>query len=282
MKRPCLALLLALAACGPTRDTSFNRIVQFSAVKKLQVLGGYVYFFESTGFERVQAKGGANVEPLFTNGGIHDFSVVTGAAYVASDNGLFRVPTTMGAPQTQLTSEKTVAVAADDNGVSWLTCTQLNHAALDGTQRVSTPLDSCNGDATLAIDSSTAYGGGASGDWYASRSGGPVKKFGSLTCKKVMPGAGWVYCISNGLRRIDPMTGELQVVLEGDVRDFTLSPSHVYAATGQDLDSQPRSGGQGPTVLGTYANITSVAVDDQSLYFVNTDADLGLLLSTAL
>jgi hypothetical protein len=35
-------------------------------------------------------------------------------------------------------------------------------------------------------------------------------------------------------------------------------------------------------VLGTYANISSVAVDDQLLYFVNTAGDMGLLLSTAL
>src|SRR5262249_43739865 len=106
--------------------------------------------------------------------------------------------------------------------------------------------------------------------------------FATLGCKKVMSGAGWLYCISDGLRRLAPLTQDSELVMNGDVRDFALSPVNVYAAVGQDLDSQPRSGGAGPNVLGTYANITSAAVDTQSLYFVNTDGDLGLLLSTAL
>jgi hypothetical protein len=65
------------------------------------------------------------------------------------------------------------------------------------------------------------------------------------------------------------------------VRDFALSPGALYAAVGDDLDSMPRSGGNA-TVLGTLANITAVAVDATALYFVNSDADMGLLLRTAL
>jgi hypothetical protein len=281
MKHLCAALLLTATACGPARDPTFTSIVQFSAVKKLQVMAGYVYYFEATGFKRVPT-GGGMVEPLFTNGTVHDFSVVTGYAYVASDDGLYRIPTAMGAAVMTITQEKVVAVAADDFGLSWLTCLQLNHAALDGTQKISTPLGSCNGDATLALDSSTAYGSGASGDWFASRNGDPIHHFSTLSCSKVTAGAGWVYCISNGLQRINPLTGDAEMVMDGDVHDFTLSPSNLYTAVGPDLDSQPRSGGVGPTVLGTYASISAVAVDDQLLYFVNTAADMGLLLSTAL
>src|SRR5262249_39389094 len=133
----------------------------------------------------------------------------------------------------------------------------------------------------MTIDSSTAYGSAASGDWYASRSGGPVTLFGSVPCTRVAAGGGWLYCMSDGLRKLQPLSQEVETAIEGDVRDFVLSPKNIYASVGEDLEAVPRSGGNG-YVLGTYASISAVTVDDQSVYFVNTDSNLGLLLSTAL
>jgi hypothetical protein len=271
--------LLALVACGPSRDPSFNRIVQFSAVKKIQASANFIYTFESTGLERVPTTGGS-LETMFSDDGVNDFSVIPSGAYVATNNGLVLVDLSTHGHQT-LFAEKTVAVAADQFGVTFLTCNALNHAALDGSQRISTPLDSCNGDSKLAIDSSTAYGSNADGDWFASRSGGPISIFGNTPCFRVVAGGGWMYCGSAGLKRINPLTQDVETVVDGDVHDFTLSAESIYLSVGTDLDSMPRGGGN-LYVLGTLADISAVDVDDKLVYFVNTDSNLGLLLSTAL
>ena len=278
--------LLSLVACGPGRcpdpNNCFTSIVQFSAVTKLQVSSGFVYFHEAGGFERVSVDGGT-IENLLTDETVHDFAVTSGFAYVATDTGLVRLDTTNTTGQhQQLSTDKTVGVAADANGVAWLSCASLNQSNLDGSARTQTKLDSCSDPSVLAIDSSTVYGSAASGNWYASRSGGALTLFGSEPCKRVLAGGGWMYCNPNtgGLERIDPLSGEVQDLMQGDVHDFALSPANLYVATGTDLDAQPRGSGNG-SILGTYANISSVAVDDK-VYFVNTQADLGLLLSTPL
>jgi hypothetical protein len=284
MRFVLLAAAVLATACGPQHcpdpNSCFKTVGQFSALTKLQVAANFVYFYEAAGFERVPVAGGT-AETLLSDTTVRDFAVVTNFAFVATDTGLVRIDTGSGIGHTSLSSEKTLAVAADDTGVAWLTCTALNQAGLDGSQLRSTPVTEC-GASALTLDGSTVYGSDDVGLWYASRSGGAINRYSELQCSRMQPGGGWVYCLfNNGLIRVDPLQQVSEQVMDGNVHDFALSAQNIYAGVDTDLDAIPRNGG-GPVIYGTIANITAVAVDSTSCYLVNSSADMGRLLSTPL
>lgn len=285
MRAPLL-MLLAVAACGPGRDTTFHRIKEISAVTKLEVAEGWIYFVEGGALKRV-AKTGGDIE-VITQTGVVDFAATKGHLYAATvANGVLSsdIPLTgvVGAG-VSISSDVALAIAADQNGVSWVTCSTVTHAALDGTAQTSAavPGTCLNSSTRLALDSSTAYGVNGSGEWYASRSGGPTKTFGSLPCQRIAAGGGWVYCAdtTNGLKRIDPLNRTVEDVFAGQVRTFAIGELRLYAAVGEDLVSSPRNSTR-TDVLGTYSKISAIALDSAAVYFVNTEGDRGLLLSTA-
>jgi hypothetical protein len=290
MRRLALALPLAAVlsafSCGPGRDPTFNRLVQFSAVTKLRIASGQVYFTEAGVFERVPVTGGT-VEVITVGGsGVADFAVVDDTGYLATSTGVFKVDLTdITIPAVQLSSEIATAIDADENGVSWLGCNALVSAQPDGSGLLRTTLDPtiCLAGAQVALDTSTVYGGDTTGLWYASRSGGAITRITAASCTRMLAGAGWLYCAgASNLVQINPLTGLYQTAVNNSVRDFALSPDRLYGADDTNLFSQARTASTGEEVLGAYADISSVAVDDTSCYFVNTSGSLGLLLSTAL
>lgn len=279
--RLCLAAaVLLLLACGGGRDATFTRIVQFSAVEKLQQADGFIYFTEGSALKRVAIKNGL-VESLLPNG-VVDFAVTNGHVFAATTDGVMHQSTT-GEPE-KVSPHKALSIAADGHGVSWLTCTTVTHASLDGViASVNPVLGQCgNANTRLTLDSSTAYGQSADGIWWASRSGGPIKYFSTRQCNRVGAGGGWFYCATlESLSRLGPLTGQDEEILTGQVRDFAIGASRIYAARDSELVSMPRDGSS-VAVLGTYAAISAVALDSEHVYIVNTESGLGLLLSTAL
>jgi hypothetical protein len=281
-----LLVLVVAAGCGPGRDPAFFRIVQFSAVDKLQLAGSSIYFEEGDGLKRIDKAGG--MVQVIHSGKVTDFAVATGHAYAATEEGV-RHYTVAGngifSGGELVSSDAALAIAADDNGVSWVTCTTLTHAAPGGTGQLSVPIPgTCAGTGTrLALDSSTAYGVSGKGEWYAARSGGPVTLFANEPCKLLAAGGGWLYCGNGaaGLVRFSPVRREVEQVLQGEVHSFAIGEARIYAGIGEDLVSSPRNSTQ-VEVLGTYADISAIALDSTSVYFVNTEGSLGLLLRTSL
>lgn len=283
MRHCSLALILSLAACGPPRE--FARVVQFSAVGKLVIGGSYAYFSEDRALKRVRKSGGA-IE-FIVPADVVDFAASTGHVYAATNGGLFHI--TLNADEsvamsTTLTDEPIVSVAADGAGVSWLTCSSVTHAAPDGTNpiRVTTTRPCGMGGTTrIVLDSSTVYGMDPMGQWMTSRAGGPITPLANEKCQRIEAGGGWLYCSDRdaGLRRFSPRVKEVELVLDGQVHTFALGAVRIYAGVGQDLISSPRNTST-QEVLGTYAAISAIVLDDKDVYFVNTEGNLGLLLRT--
>ncbi|MBL8949864.1 MAG: hypothetical protein JNK82_03745 [Myxococcaceae bacterium] len=287
MRRLLLVLLATVsAACSPGRDPQFIRIVQFSAVDKLQLADAWVYFAEGDGLKRVEKAAKTPMVETLLASTVTDFAVVPEHIYVATPSGVVHLPiTTMGVGQAaSLSNDNALAIAADKAGVSWVTCTSLTHAAPDGSAQVTVPVAGmCAGAATqLVLDSSTAYGVSGRGEWYASRSGGSVTWFANEPCKHIAAAGGWLYCANEaaGLTRFSPIRPEVEQVLNGNVRAFAVGEARIYAGVGADLISSPRNSTQ-VDVLGTLAQISSIAVDAANVFFVNTEGNLGLLLRTA-
>lgn len=280
-------VLAMLVACGPGRDPSFFRIVQFTAVEKLQLADAWVYFKEDMGLRRVEkAAATPMVQPVHL-GAVTDFAVAPGHAYVAGPAGITHYPImpngTLGAP-TPISSDTALAITADKTGVSWVTCTTLTHALPDGSGQLTVAMPGpCAGPATrLVLDSSTAYGINGKGEWYAARTGGDVTPFANEPCKQLAATAGWLYCSNGpqGLVRFSPVRKEVEQVLNGDVHAFAVGESRIYAGVGADLISSPRNSTQ-VDVLGTLAAISAISLDAANVFFVNTEGNLGLLLRTA-
>src|SRR5262245_4775356 len=124
-------LLVVAAGCGSGRDPGFYRIVQFSAVDKLQLADKWVYLAEDDGLKRVEKAGGKPLEVVYP-GTVVDFAAVPGHLYAATPSGVvhFSIAAagTVSAP-TPVSPDNALAIAADKNGVSWVTCTALTHAA---------------------------------------------------------------------------------------------------------------------------------------------------------
>ncbi len=287
MRSTLLVLLLSVAACGSGRDPSFFRIVQFSAVEKLQLADAWVYFAEGDGLKRVEKAAAAPAVQMVHMGVVTDFAVVPGHVYVAGPMGIVHYTIAsngMLAGPTPISSENVLAISADKSGVSWVTCTSLTHATSDGTGPISVAMPGpCAGTGTqLVLDSSTAYGINGKGEWYASRTGGPVTAFANEPCKQLAAAGGWLYCANaaSGLVRFSPVRKEIEQVLLGDVHTFAVGESRVYAGVGADLVSSPRNSTQ-VEVLGTLASISAISLDTANVFFVNTEGNLGLLLRTA-
>ncbi len=280
-----LVLLAFASACGSNRDPMFYRIVQFSAVSKLELGGGHVYFSEGNQLKRVPKAGGP-IETVVM-AGVADFAATDGHVYAATNAGVVHLTLQTGGgivSTDTLSSEPALAVAADANGVTWVNCSAVTSAALDGSNQVRTPLPGpCANQLTrLAIDSSTVYGMNTAGQWYTSRSGGEVKPLAAEKCSRLEAAGGWLYCSDRdfGLRRFSPRTKDVELVIDGQVHTFSIGESRIYAGVGQDLVSSPRNTSR-QEVLGTYAAISAIALDASDVYFVNTEGNLGLLLRTA-
>lgn len=285
MRLGLLLTFVVLSACGPNRDTSFTRIVQFSAVGKLVVAGDHVYFNEMGGLKRVPKKGGA-IE-VVTSTSVIDYAATAGHVYAATPSGVLHFALSSSgavASMSTLSNDAPLAIAADANGVSWVTCSALNNAALDGSGLSTTTFSApCANNATrLTLDSSTVYGISGQGQWYASRSGGALVKLANEKCSRIEAAGGWLYCSdqAEGLRRFSPWTNDIEMVLAGQVHTFAIGESRIYAGIGQDLVASPRNTST-QDVYGTYAAISAIALDGSDVYFVNTEGNLGLLLRTA-
>ena len=283
MRHCSLALVLCLAACESPRE--FTRIVQFTAVTKLVLGGNHVYFSEDRALKRV-AKGGGPIEILPATD-VVDFAAATGHVYAATAGGLLHITlNTNGsvATSTAFTNEPVISVAADGAGVSWLTCSAVTHAALDGSNPIRVPTTrpcGMGGTTRIALDSSTVYGMDQMGQWMSSRAGGPITPLANEKCQRIEAGGGWLYCSDRdaGLRRFSPRVKEVELVLDGQVHTFALGTTRLYAGVGQDLISSPRNTST-QEVLGTYAAISAIVLDEKDVYFVNTEGNLGLLLRT--
>lgn len=283
MRLTLAAVLLCLSACEAQRE--FTRVVQFTAVTKLVLGGNHVYFSEDRALKRVAKTGGA-IEVLVT-ADVVDFAAATGHAYAATNAGLLHVTlATNGtvAMTTTLTNEPVISVAADGAGVSWLTCTAVTHAAHDGSNPIRVPTTrpcGMGGTTRITLDSSTVYGMDPMGQWMSSRAGGPITPLANEKCQRIEAGGGWLYCSDRdaGLRRFSPRVKEVELVLDGQVHTFALGATRVYAGVGQDLISSPRNTST-QEVLGTYAAISAIVLDEKDVYFVNTEGNLGLLLRT--
>ena len=232
------------------------------------------------------AKNGGALEVLVPMG-VVDFDATDGHAYAATQlMGVqhVEIPSTGAMTIGTLSGEAALAIAADEHGVSWVTCSTLTHASLDGASQIREPVTgTCANQATrLALDSSTAYGINGQGQWYASRSGGPIAGLASEKCSRLEAANGWLYCShrDTGLRRFSPRTKDIELVIDGQVHTFAVGPSRIYAGVGQDLVANPRNTAQ-QEVYGTYAAISAITLDSKDVFFVNTEGNLGLLLRTA-
>jgi len=288
MRRAYLVFLSALLlACPSGRDPSFFRIVQFSAVDKLQLADAWVYFAEGDGLKRVEKAAATPMVQMVHMGPITDFAVVPGHVYIAGPQGIGHYPIMpngmLGAPG-NISSDTALAIAADKTGVSWVTCSTLTHATPDGTGQITVPMPGpCAATSTqLVLDSSTAYGVAGKGEWWASRSGSDVVFFANEPCQQIAAAAGWLYCANGpqGLTRFSVVRKEVEQVLNGDVHAFAVGESRIYAGMGADLVSSPRNSTQ-VEVLGTLASISAISVDAANVFFVNTEGNLGLLLRTS-
>jgi hypothetical protein len=287
--RLSLLLVLALAACGPG-DRKFTSLFNLTAIDKIALADTSVYFVESQALKRVPKTGladGGTSEVLVTSG-VVDFAATEGHLYLATSSGVHHLEvfsSGMVGPPVKLSDDAALAIAADGNGVSWVGCSTLTHAALDGSnmRSVAVPGTCVKAATLLALDSSTAYGVNGGGEWYASRSGAPPTSFGTETCSSLAAAGGWVYCgdSARGLRRMLPLEGTVEEVFAGSVRAFAISESSVYASVGEDLVASPRNTTR-YDVLGTYAAISAIALDTDAVFFVNTLSDRGLILSTSL
>ena len=286
MRLLLFALLFSLAVgCGPGRDPSFHRVVQFSAVGKLAIAGNHVYFAEDRALKRVGKQGGA-VE-IITPVDVNDFAAAAGHVYAATTGGIdHHALATAGtiASTRQISTDAALAIAADATGVAWVTCSTVVIAASDGSGQIRVPLTRpcSNANTRLALDSSTVYGMDAMGQWLMSRAGGSFKPIANERCQRIEAGGGWLYCSDRemGLRRFTTRVNEVESVLDGQVHAFAIGATRIYAGMGQDLISSPRNT-RTQEVLGTYAAISAIALDEKDVFFVNTEGPLGLLLRTA-
>jgi hypothetical protein len=194
MRLQLLVLSLVAVACGPGRDPKFTSIVQFSAVDKLQMADAFIYYPEFGVLKRVAKTEGAMPQIVHPSG-VLDFAVAPGHAYAVTPSGVlhFALATNglISAPTT-ISTDGPLAIAADRYGVSWATCSRLTHARPDGTEPIVEPMPGgCSLDGLqLTLDSSTAYGVDARGEWYASRSGGPITPFANEPCERIAAAGG--------------------------------------------------------------------------------------------